>query len=655
MQPSQLQFLVDLVRIGTAVAVFFVVLPRLFLSKVLSKRSVDSLELTWLGVTCSGTVYVLLVHALVLAGAFDPVSLLVCVLALAGIGLLLTYRQVGPSRSYADLLRHLEKGDWGYGLRGGVRSRMLITGGVGSAAGILGGLVLAVAAVRVRPFLMSPNAYSFTFYETLHGVKALQLGELYPGGVLQERGMHAFGLAVHVLSQVHEDTVVRLLGLVSALLLAYTIYAVTRSMTDRSWAGVVSAALFGVAGVSQLPLGATLHVSADPSVLATVFLLPAIYFAGRYVERGRRNLLVVASGALIACAAIDISVAAFGGALLMVQAVSGWMVSSTRRRSLRAGHVLAVNAALFLAIVHGVWSASYLVQPVDPQAVPYFQVVAETARSVASMPPVNSKLVLGALGAVALLGLIGTIDTDPDRATAARTLAIGGGATTLLAAFPALASDLGMEPRESILLMDVFVCIALGLILAYLWRVLAWFLVPRKTDAERREAAFVLGSLVLCGSIWLAVPPPVLDHERIQPSAYAEAYEAARAGSTPMQWSVVGHRGLNVRMQNEGYYVGYERFLDEFDLDAYLRKDTTNTWTDELYVFVDRRPNQPVVRAELQPPTPEVTRRIARWCQNRRERSDHVQIFFESEYLRVYRIARRPDEPAPKGNLAAMP
>ncbi len=434
MNPFREQLILDLVRLGLAFGLFFVWMPRLLPAALYDPKDGCRHATPCARFVLTGTIYLALVHLLAVLGAFDQLLYLGCVMALAASSIGARYRGARVVRAYVGVLRHLESGDRGSRLRRSVGSGIGLDGLFRPAGIVAGALLFAVLLVRARPFWASPSPTSFTFYDVLYEVKSLQVGQLFPGGVLEERGLHAFALALHTFSQVDMGTVVLLVGLISVLALGYVIFALTSAGARSQLAGVTAASLFGIVGVWWPPLGLRIHTQADPLPLATAFLLAALFFAARYIRDGKRPDLIVASAALLSCAMISVSVAAIGGALLGMGALACLLLLPGMGGA-RALLVLVLGSGVLLGSRMALWTGPHVVETVDPYLVPRFEVVTNTIGDADPRTPVFLLSVFLCIAAGVLVGALwrgattrvgSRMDATARQAFAAGCLMVGG-------------------------------------------------------------------------------------------------------------------------------------------------------------------------------------------------------------------------------------
>lgn len=640
MSPFREQLILDLMRLGLAFGLFFVLMPRLLPAALYDPKDGGRHETPCARFVLTGTIYLALVHLLAALGVFDPLLYLGCVMGLAAMSLGVRYRGTRVVRAYAGVLRLLESGDRGSRLRRFVGSGIGFDGSSRPSCIVASALILAVLLVRARPFWASLNPSSFTFYDVLHEVKSLRVGQLFPGGVLEERGLHAFALALHTFSQVGVGSVVLLVGLISVLVLGYVIFHLTSAGARSQLAGVTAASLFGIVGVWWPPLGLRIHTQADPLPLATAFLLVALFFAARYILEGKRPDLLVVSAALLSCAMISVSAAAIGGALLGMGALA-CLLLPPRTASARALLVLVLGSGMLLVSGMALWTGPHVVETVDPYRVPRFEVVTNTIGNAAARTVPGTLIALSVLVAGALTWM-SRMAAAPISGMAARASGLGVAVLGGIAWLNATSGIEGIDPRTPVFLLSVFLCVAAGLLVGPLWRE-ATLRVESLMDATAHRKAFVAGCLMVGGSIWPAVPLPRMDPDSIQPRGYAHAYENARRIAEPGDWTVVGHEGLRVQVRYDGFFMGYEEFLRTVHLDDVLGTQGGRHLTRDLFVFVDVRPDESAVRDELNPPPAETSRRLGRLLAGWTVRSRRVSVFHEDESVRVYRI-RTPQE-----------
>ena len=639
MNAYQVQLTLDIVRLGTACALFLLILPRVLFPGLYAAARNESYSGYWGGIVLAGTLYVCLVHASVLLGIYDSMILLGIVLALAAVRVGLRLRGAALTRTYADLLRSIENSNWFVGVK---RSDRQWKGAAGTArlwSVALVAILVAAAAVRLGPLWQTASPFSLTFYDVLQDIKSMQISEMYQRDGFEERGLEGLALALHAFSQVGEATVVRLLGALSALLLAYSIYQVTKGVTDNRAAALVASYLFGVGGISLLPFGIENQVEADPVLLATAFALPALFFGGYHLHQGGRYPLILSTAALLTSLLASLPVTAVVGVVYSALALSAWLLTPSAATRRRAACLMGLGAALEVVVWGGGWAMQQALQPTDPYSVSHFEVVAN------SIPPFEVQtptvlirtLVLLTAG---LLGLAACFDRHRLRRAACLTCGIFSAFLYALLRSPEILDLLNLEAAVPAVLLTAMLSVSAGLLVAVISAAACALVQGRIAAVKNSAVSLSVACLAIGGSSWLAAPLPQFEEMAIEPSGYAHAFEAAQRTRTPYQWTVVGHLGMKVRVQNEGHYMGYEQFVSLYDPATYDHQGVGAIPTREVFVLVDKQPLQAVVREELGPPSADVMMQVQRWCQAYAALKGDVSVFYEDEAVRVYRIAQ---------------
>ncbi len=648
MSSYQVELLLDVIRIGAVFVLFFYALPRVAFPELYVPARGKWYSSFWAGLVLISAAYVGLVHVLVLLGIYDSMILLGTVLGMAAVRIGMRLRGAASVRTYADLLRLIENKD-----RFAVaRQSVMQWGGARRAAGLwsvaLVLLLAAAAVVRFGPIWQEASPFSLSFYDILQDVKYMQVSELYHNGSFEERGLHGLALTLQAFSQAGTATIVRLLGVFSALLLAYSIYQTTKGTTGDRAAALAASFVFGIAG-SVLPFSIENQVAASPALLAAAFALPAMYFGGCYLRYGGRRYVALSAGGMLVCMLTSLPMAAVAGGVVLALSVFVWLLSSDADAGRRASQLVGLGGAVELVVWGGGHAMQQVLQPTNPYAASHFEVVSNSIQPFEAHVPVALVHML-VLAAVGLLGLAACVDRHVLR----RTACLVTGATCAFLYWlwqdPEAQHVLGFEAPAPAVLLTVLLSLAAGLLVAEISAGVRGALTHLHVVPLRGSVASLSVACVatVAGAPWLTVPAPQFRHGPVEPSGYVRAFQAAQGTSVPYQWTVIGHLGMRVRILNEGRYMDYRFFVSQYDPETYDHAAKGAIPTPDVYVFVDKQPLKALVREELGPPSAEVMKQVRQWCEIYATRSNDITVFFEDEAVRVYRITRGADYQLPE-------
>lgn len=504
---------------------------------------------------------------------------------------------------------------------------------------LLGGVVLGTAGLRLWPLLGSPAPFSMTHYRFLEMAKHLQANQLFPGGLVEARGLHGLSVALHALSAVDLSLVLRMLGVLASVALVVGIYLTTRGYTGDTVAALGAAGLFGF-GLPVLPLALENQVEPTTALVATVYALPAWYFLTRYQESGARTHLGVGAVSLLVVILTDGAVAALvvtlvGGLGLLR---SAWAQTRPHaRRALIQAAVCAGGGAL----LGGLALAKQLFGPTDPYAVPRLSV--ETGAVSFHAPelslPLYGALVAGTTGALLLAAF-----TDPRASLRRMSLGLAVACPVLFMTWAVPDVRMGLfDAQAAITLLSAFLPVALGGLLAWglagarsLFRSVAW-----RPALRPLHYGAVPGALLVA---LFASPAPLLPSmgPAVEPPGYVRAIHAIQQTVSPYEWTAVSHYGTAVHAMNEGRFLEYDYFLRHYRPETYDHASLEAIPTRHLFLFVPTAAAIQSIRDELRVSEDEVPRSMQRWCARHRLDTGSFSLFYSDKHLAVYQLSRAP-------------
>jgi hypothetical protein len=504
--------------------------------------------------------------------------------------------------------------------------------------GLLGGLVLGSALLRLAPLMASPAPYSLPYYRLLQTAKHLQSNTLFPGGIIEPLGLQGISVALHTLTAVDLGIVIRLLGVLSALLLLAGIYVAARRYGGHPLPSLLAAGLFGI-GSPLLPYALNNQIEATPVLLAAAYALPTWYFLCRYLLNGHRSNLGIGGAGLGLLLLTHAPVAGLtmgtmaGVSLLQSLAVPSW---PQIRRALTVVGLSASSGALLGSLV----ALRRSVVP-DLSAVPPFSIGGIETPLAA---PEFSLFTYGVIVSVTILGLLVAAGTDrtPFRRSLSGALAAtcaGLYATMHLAhVAPYAIPGVELSPAAPTLLLSGFLCVAVGGLLGRLSR-----LFGRRLRRLASAPVFPLLSVgVVTGALLTSVvllPGSLLPSARpaLEPSGYVRALYRIAEEATPYQWTAVSHYGTAALALNQGRFLAYDYFLTHYDPHTYDHTSRTAIPTRDLFLFVPSESATALLRDELFVTTEPVAGPMRRWIDTYQQQST---IFYEDEHLTVYCLSR---------------
>ena len=641
--PYAIELLLGLVRLILATGVLYGAAFCLFPLRTAAWMEAPPSERRMARLLLTISVSTLLVQGLVSLHLYDDLMFVGCLL-LAMIGALWgRHRDGGGTALYVRLLKWVDQ-------RQSIRlfvahARKRISSGSLLGGTLLGGVVLGSAILRLTPHLSSPAPFSIVYYRLLEITKHLQINQLFPGSMIEERGFHSLALVLLSLSVVDMGIVVRLLGVLAALFIVMGIYGTTLSYSGDAGAALCAAGLFGL-GI-LLPLTIENQVESTPVLLAAAYALPTWYLLLRYQINGVPSYLCAGSAGLVLLLLTEGSIAAlmFGvvGGLSLLQCL--WTPPSARARR-ESTHL---RRALTVAGLCGgggllLWGFAVLRRSVvvpDPFSVPTFSV------SGARLPLSPAELPMstyGGLVGITALALFVSALTEQNAFRRLTNWALAVSCLGLYGVWHYLDTlPVDLPPMAPVALLSLFLTVGLGGLLARTATLIRGLFRRTRRKAALRPLYFGSVSGLLLLSV-LASPPPLAPTPKsaVEPAGYVRAYYQIQREGTPYQWTVVSHHGTAVRAMNQGRFLTYEYFLQHYDAATYDHTSDAAVPTTDLFLFIPTDSAMNHIRAELLVSPTETRDQMQRWCEKYRQRTGTLSVFYRDEHLTVYRLSRSP-------------
>ena len=580
-----------------------------------------------------------LVQAMALAGVYDGLMLVGGLLLIAA-GAMWKHHRNDRNQLYTRLLEWADHSDAAPQESASSERDRHATGSPLPAV-LLTGLVVGSAALRLGPFLSSPAFFSLTPYRFLEIAKHLQANQLFPGGLVEARGLHGLSVALHALSEVDLALVVRLLGILASVFLVVGIYVATRGYSEDAGAALGAAGLFGL-GLPVLPLALENQVEPTTALLAAAYALPTWYFLFRYQASGARAHLGAGAAGLLLLVLTDGSVAALLLPLLVGLGLLQLTVASTPVRRRRAALSTGLSAGAG-AVLGGLALWQHRLATPDPYAVPPLSVDTGGA---AFYPADLSLPVYGLLvgGTACALLVVAAVDRRAAFRRGSLSLALLCPALYVVWAVPDVRPFADMlDPTAAVTLLTAFLPVALGGLFGWI------------TDRLRTRLRSAAGRPAVRSLYYGAVPGvlvavlvfsplpirPTMDAP-VEPPGYVRAIHAIQEAVGPYEWTVVSHYGTAVHAMNQGRFLEYDYFLNHYSPDTYDPASLQAIPTEHLFLFAPTEEATRATREELIVSPPEHAESMRRWCEQYRTRTGALSLFYSDDTLTVYHLTRAP-------------
>lgn len=494
-------------------------------------------------------------------------------------------------------------------------------------------LAFAVAGVTLYARLSSAwnhAAPPFSDYpELLQWTNWLTMGKpLFPDWVYP-KGMNVLFAAFALVTQERSHLLMLVGGPLASLLTAGSIWYAVRSATASRVAGLVAAAVYAGAPL-WLPAEWTRQAGTLPQELSMMLLLPAAWWAFRYMDRGDSLDILLVGCAAYAAAATHWGALGFLAVMLIATAAIAIWRKGAFVRALRLG--LWTGLAVLLGLLpQGLALAS---------GVPLLRTAVEFAGGDAAgfFRPLPAGLAIG-LGGAAILAAAGVWQRR-ERLLIPALL----GALTLVYYLPAL----GIQSTALAVRSGEY--LVLGAIAAF---GAAYGGLEHLLTRGRESLGAGLAGLACAAGLWWLSPPHVLEPE-LQLTDELTQQVLTISGLMPRgQWLVVGRAELLALVQTRGQQQDGTAFAaavpvppegvsaaNSLASSTLSAPDTPPESTPALFFVVETTPYvSPVARNVGKAPEIEANNSAAaRWVEAYSRTHDPPEVWYHSPALTIYRI-----------------
>lgn len=578
-------------------------------------------------------------YLLIVTRLYELLSLLALFLAVAGWRF---YRRSGPlglerwrdrlERQMLLWLESLEARRLQIGLLPWARAQVTRLWGAYRPAtvGSLALLGLAGVAAYLRfydPVSHAAPAFSDA-YVTLSWMKYAEERRLFADG-LYPQGFHIVLSALRKLTTLPALLTLKFTGPLVSLFTVVTVMHFLLRITGREGPAIIGAAIYGTLR-GWLPYTFDRQAATDAQEFAMAFLLPALWFAHRYLRGGRAGDLMTALCATAVILASHFGVSAFLAAgFAAVLLASLLQLGAPWRRALTLIGAGCAGGAVGLAPI----ALGYLLgRPV------FGDTLAFIASPPTSGPPPFDLLAYTALTAAALGVAAAPWAREPDAAAGRRLVALL--AAVALALYHA--QRFGISSRALAARSGEFWSLAAAVAIP-----MAWVAVAEAVEriSHRRLAPVweVACALAIVAALWAAWPPRPATPYRMQSDEAILQYVRILREFAPTDWLLVsGPEGYALAL-SEGWHMHIADFVARFPPDQPLLLGGPGELdVENVFLFLEHPPlvaKIPEAQAQL-PERERWTAGLQRWIERYGESFPNLSHWYSGPYVDVYRISR---------------
>ncbi len=637
-----------IISLSKMVVLFFLLLvlvPKLTVLKVLGLEPGDQF---FAGVVIMGSFLIFLAHALVLLKVYHVLSLalglLVATAAFWGIWFKGKNYELVTKPDYT-LRRYLEDAPaetairYNDELENSLAKETITLNRIWMALlvfvlGVTGGL-------RLAPVFQQAALFTVESYQNLDYVKQLQAQHLFPDQALAPKGMHALIDIFFQFTRVDPSLIVHLFGAFTAILTAGMLYFLVTKMTNNRAVAVMATALFGIFS-RLLPTNIQQQVEANTILLSAVFVFLGLNFLLDYFSTQRKKYLLVALAGLAGAMLISLfSAAMILWALLPLSLTFNFYLKLTNRLTgfrwlnlLLPGLVVLLWAGIFWATTNNFHLAETIRILVHDDVFNRFN------RS-QLLSADSHYLILGAVAGIFLLWLSHLI-RQKKQSLYFRFF----GYFLISLMFLLKVENLGLPDLfgkgQIGLFFSLLLCLSLGIIIHVVFFEILGKGFLNIQSSSIRQAVFGLIVFLLLSEllIFLKTPAVAKFDSGTEPDGFIKSVYEIQQDYPALQWTAVSHFGTAIQIKNSGQFLDYDFFLNNFEPKNLNQIGTEKMAMKNLFIFVEKARAATGIDSALLPDIEQLNIKLQNWILEYQRSFKNIDIFYEDDQVRVYRIAQ---------------
>jgi len=477
-------------------------------------------------------------------------------------------------------------------------------------------------------------------YVTLAWMKYINRRLLFEDGIYPQ-GFHIVLAYLHKFSAIDQLYVLKYTGPLNGVLFTFGLYFVLSRLTGNRFAGMMAAAVYGLAGEALLVIEWLRQASTNSQEFAIVFLFPSLYFMFLYLKNGKRaDLLTAAAGCCVTGLVHSLVFAYLGmgmGILLFVAMILHFSEYWSRVWRLALAGIASVLVSL-APITAGLLAGKKF----HGSSEEFLHQTVEVAS------PILHAWDYIALSAIFITLLAVFFTKRKEERLFPLFAGLLGLCTFLIYYYGGVLTNSLLLSTRSISLWAAAVPFCIGAAWDVLWKVL--HKIPRRQAAEWSICTAAVASLVFSTGL-----EPIKPY-KMEWDSSVEQYLRIASTFRPKTWIIYS--------QNEGYALalgnGYHGYLREL-LDTYDPKHTPLTKKGEeasdpfvpvdIFIYqeknvfqVEKTNNIYQLLAETYEQRKQENAALKQWIDTYRAYHNDLEIFYEDENLRIYHL-HRPDDP----------
>ncbi|NPV52526.1 MAG: hypothetical protein HPY71_03270 [Firmicutes bacterium] len=475
-------------------------------------------------------------------------------------------------------------------------------------------------------------------YVTLAWMKYVERRQLFHDGIYPH-GFHIYLSILRKFSAVDPLLVLKYVGPFNGVLITLSVYYVLSRLTRQKTPALVGAFAYGVLG-RDLPCEFVRQAATNSQEFALVFLLPTLWFGLRFLQKGNKRDVYLASEGLAVMGLSHVMVAFFAAAGMLAVAGAAILAFSVNWRrlanltvgSLLSGLVSGAPLAVGLALGKSLHGSS-----------------AEFAAATAAIPPppLTEAILAGLVVALAagLYGLILVQDRSQRSSLYFVTLLVGG--STALYEAPRF----GLQSVALAARAGEFLALALCLGYGLFWRCLdpapnqvaQW----RSSNSRMTALLTVLAIASMAAVLYYRAPTPPEPY-KMQWDEEVEQYLRIAHTNLPTDWLIVSNEEDYALVLGRGWHLSVSDFLARYSPTAPVLAIRNQTGKRErllmsdIFIFYEKEP-YPVPLDD--PKVQETYRRrlregkhLRQWVEEYMRTHKNMSLYYQGKHLVVYQI-----------------
>lgn len=407
------------------------------------------------------------------------------------------------------------------------------------------GVFLYAAYLRFYDAVIHAAPAMSDAYVTLAWMKYINERILFYDGIYPQ-GFHIILATIKKLAAIDPLYVLKYTGPLNGVLISLGLYHFVSRLSGRSAPGIAAALVYGLLGYC-LPLGWERQASTNSQEFAFVFILPAFYFAYRYLRSSRKDDLITAAAAISVTGLVHTVAFAYTGLGVGLLGLSA-LVADFRANRTRVFHLALASAVTVVLSLLPLGIGVLLGKDLHGSSVEYL-----VSQTQAIRPPALQGIDYAALLALVPVLISLVFSRRPGRDRLAELFVVLLGTATFCLYYwggPLTRSTLLESRSGACWALVVPICLGMG-----------WYSLGRIVSVLRRQVVELALLACLLAVVFFVIRPEPIIPYKMEHDANVEQYLRISQQFTPTTWMIVSQEEGYALAMGKGFHLMLQDFL----------------------------------------------------------------------------------------------